>query len=254
MTKADIAFVLVAIFLGVPIVFAVLVRALRRLAHPWLSPSLEAGERSFNSGQWAEAEKHLRRALEEMERLPADDPHRLEAMDLLGRSLRVQGKLDDAEAILKECLTLRQVSLAPDDLDLAISLNSLGAVYQDRGLYSEAEPLLRRSLDIRERTVGPNYPSCAFTRRDLAAVLRRQGKYEEAEALLRKSLEAKEQGLGPHHPQVAGALYDLANYYQLQGQETEAEALRQRASAIEDHAFGKSANRAEPSMEQPRLT
>src|SRR5207244_956642 len=53
-----------------------------------------AAQRAYDSGRYADAEKHLQRALDAAESFAADDANRIATQDLLGRVYLIQGKFD----------------------------------------------------------------------------------------------------------------------------------------------------------------
>ena len=63
-------------------------------------------------------------------------------LDNLGRVLRKQGKLDEAQRVLERALATREAALGPDHADMAISLNNLASLLMSRGGYEEALPLI----------------------------------------------------------------------------------------------------------------
>src|SRR4051794_35361019 len=94
-------------------------------------------------------------------RAEESDLARVEALDRQVVELYRERRYDDAVALAREALTLREKALGPEHLDVAASLNTLGRLYDNQGRYAETEPLYRRSLAIRERALGPDHPDLA---------------------------------------------------------------------------------------------
>lgn len=94
-----------------------------------------------------------------------------------------QGRLSDAEAILKRALADQQEALNPDDDALASTLVRLAEVELRESEYSEAEALCERALKIQEADYGPDSPQLTQTLRLYARVERRLHKMNKADAL-----------------------------------------------------------------------
>ncbi|HZS04655.1 MAG TPA: tetratricopeptide repeat protein, partial [Blastocatellia bacterium] len=81
----------------------------------------------------------------------------LEALRMSNESadLRNQGKYSEAVSLAEGALALREKTLGPSHLDVALALYDLASLYSDKGDNLKAEPLFRRALEIREKTLGP---------------------------------------------------------------------------------------------------
>lgn len=204
------------------------------------------------AGAEAEAGKLLNALLDEMGRSgkdvvsiltePAEDARealsRARALGLLARRYILQGRLAQAEPLLRQAQSIREVMLGPQHPDTATSLNDLALMYVYRGRYTEAEPLYRRALAIREAALGPRHPETAASLNNLAALYLREGRYAEVETLLQRALAIDEAAYGPDHPYVATDLNNLAKLYESQGRPEEAELLYQRALSISEKTLG----------------
>ena len=63
-----------------------------------------------------------------------------------------QGKLVDAEPLLKDALEMRKrLSKGQDHPELATSLNNLALLYRDQGKLGDAELLLKDALEMNKR-------------------------------------------------------------------------------------------------------
>lgn len=107
---------------------------------------------------------------------------------------------DEAEALYRRALDIRQTRLGPEHLHVAQSLNNLALLLKNQGKFAEAEPLYRRALDIRRTQLGPEKPEVAQSLNNLGMLLKDQGRFSEAEPLLRRALDICETQLGPDHP------------------------------------------------------
>ncbi len=69
-----------------------------------------------------------------------------------------QGKLGEAELLLKQALTIREEVLGARHPDTALSLNNLAYLYEAQEKLGKAEPLYERALAILKRILGPDHP------------------------------------------------------------------------------------------------
>jgi tetratricopeptide (TPR) repeat protein len=157
----------------------------------------------------------------------------------LAHVYRNQGKVEQAEPLYLQALTIYEQQLGPQDPSTISSLNYLANFYRDQGKVKQAEPLYQRALAIYEQQLGPEVLlNMAGSLNALAHVYQDQGKVEQAEPLYLRALAICEQQLGPQHPLTASSLYDLANLYQDQGKVKQAEPLYLRALAIYERRLG----------------
>ena len=148
------------------------------------------------------------------------------------------GAYPRAESALTDALHIQEKLLAPDQIDLAWSLNQLGRLYLSLHRYAEAEPLFSRALAIGERVVGPEHQDVGAFLNSLALLHRGQGHYTEAEPLFNRALAIAEKALGPEDPMVGAFLNNLAGLQEMQRRYAEAEPLYRRALAIDEKALG----------------
>jgi len=153
----------------------------------------------------------------------------------LVRVLREQGRLDEAEALIRHQLSVPKQTLGTMH-DLA--LHELGVLLYEKGQYAEAETMLRQSLASAEKTLDSHPLSHGAALHTLAMVLQRQGQYTEAEQLLRQSLEIIRDHDGPLHPNHGASLHELARTLEMQGRYAEAEELLRQSLAIAQQAQG----------------
>lgn len=156
----------------------------------------------------------------------------------LGNANLFQGKYDEAEAIIKKALVIREQALGPNDPAVALALNNLGLVYQARGSAQLAEENYRRVLMIEEKTLGVNHPEYARTLTNLAVVCQELGKYGEAEASFKRALDIRERIQGPDQSDVTSTLRGMAVLYSTLGRHAEAEEVTKRALAIDEKILG----------------
>jgi tetratricopeptide (TPR) repeat protein/CHAT domain-containing protein len=199
---------------------------------------VEALTRSGGAGD-PESRKLGERAVEIKERLLDDDHEEVaRSLFLLGRLLRVAGKLEDARDALERSVAIQKDKLGPDHPDLAASLNSLGVVLQIQGDYEGARPLHEEALRIARESMEPEHFRLASYLNSYAMLLKLTGDLSGARPVFEEALEISKKILGPEHPQVAGALGNLANLVSDLGELGEARALLEEALAIKEKAFG----------------
>jgi eukaryotic-like serine/threonine-protein kinase len=147
---------------------------------------------------------------------------------------------DKSEALKlrSEALTIYEVQLGRDHLEVAEALRKLANALAVVGRLAEAAPLLIRALDITERAVGRDHPITVTTRADLGDLLSKLGRPEEALPVLSEALAAGQRVVGPDHPSVADTLTILAAVYFDLGRYREAAAATRRVLAIRERAFG----------------
>ena len=149
-----------------------------------------------------------------------------------------QGRFDEAEALYKQALAIRENELGPDHPHVATSLKYLAQLYRLQGRYGEAEPLFERSLKIRESNFGPIHPQVATILDNLAQQYSLQGYFGKAEPLFKRALAIRKITRGPNHPEFAQSLKTLASLYKTQGRYAKAEPLYKQALEIRESKFG----------------
>jgi len=168
----------------------------------------------------------------QMLRESGDEIRLATSLNTLGNALWHVGRLEEAETVHREGLTLRERLLDPDDTDIAQSLHNIGALRYFAGDLVEAERLWRRSADIEEAAYGPDDWKLATSLHTLAIVCKDQGRYDEALELESRSLAIREKTLGPRHPYVALSLTTLGEIYRLTGRAEDAVTETRRAIDI----------------------
>ena len=77
------------------------------------------------------------------------------SLDNLASLARQQGQGARSERLYRQALAIREKSLGPDHLNVAVTLDGLAALYRSRGDTVRAAPLQQRVLAIREKARGP---------------------------------------------------------------------------------------------------
>ncbi|KAJ1639406.1 hypothetical protein T492DRAFT_1117215 [Pavlovales sp. CCMP2436] len=183
------------------------------------------------------------------------EPGNLGLTDSLGRLLQAQGKLGEAEPLLRRALEGREEQLGESHPDTLASVNNLAVLLKAQGKLAEAEPLYRRALEGHEKQFGASHLNTLNSVNNLAALLQAQDKLDESEPLLRRALEGCKDQLGASHPRALkgrekqlGASHldtltfvnNLAALLKAQGKLAEAEPLFRRALEGREKQLGAS--------------
>lgn len=112
----------------------------------------------------------------------------LAALNLLGSTLRAQGRLAEAEIVLRETVDALRARGRSHVVLLANALSSLGICLRRQGKLEEALETYRESLSLYDSTQGPEGESSARLRLNIAIVLSHLGEHEEAIALLQRTI------------------------------------------------------------------
>ena len=199
---------------------------------------MAAGDRAYQQGRYAEAERFFTSALERAERVGPQDPRVALSLGLLAAAYQAGGSYAPAEPLLQRALVIGETLLGPNHPEVASTLTALARLDTAQGRFAQADPFLRRALAIDERVLGPEHLEVAGTLDALASLERQQGRYTDAETRSRRALAIREKTLGPEHPDVAASLWTLAALYQTQSRYVETEQLAQRALVIREKALG----------------
>jgi len=143
-------------------------------------------------GEFTEAERLYRRALEIREREQGPDhPDVAVVLNNLAGLEAAQGHYDAAGPLLERALTIRQATLGDTHVLTAQSLNNLALLYAAQGNAAAAEPLYQRALSILEtaaehaeigaRKDGPQGEGLDRVLDNYAALLHETGRDAEAD-------------------------------------------------------------------------
>ena len=128
----------------------------------------------------------------------------------LAEELRVQGKYEEAELLVREVLEVLRATLGNRHPDTLGSINNLGLLLKDKGDLAAAEPLLREALEVQRETLGDRHPSTLGSINNLGLLLKDKDGLAAAEPLLREALEGMRETLGSRHPSTLIVTNNLA--------------------------------------------
>ena len=132
---------------------------------------------------------------------------------------------DEAEALLRKTLTIRERRLGPSDPEVALVLNNLGVLLQSEKRLAEAEPLLARALGIWEARVGPKHPWLAAGFNNAAVVDEALGHFDQAETHFKRAIEIASAELPADHPDLTSYRASYAHLLRRIGRKEEARKL-----------------------------
>jgi tetratricopeptide (TPR) repeat protein len=153
----------------------------------------------------------------------ADDLLTMVAVHAISLVLQKQGRLDEAEPLMRQVVATRHRALGPSHADTAHATHLLARLLRSQGRPAEAEPLYREALKNYRPLFGPKssgYTLAAMV--ELASTLEDQGKFDEAERFAREALPA----LRELHPGLhANGLITLGSILTAAGNHADAEPL-----------------------------
>ncbi|MBU0637753.1 MAG: serine/threonine-protein kinase [Planctomycetes bacterium] len=190
-------------------------------------------------GLFAEAEPHLRAALDTRTRLLGDEhPDTLVTVVNLAAALKELNRPADAEQLIRRALDTRRRLFGEEHTQTLDTMNSLAGILQKQGRVAEAEALWRQTLAAQRRTLASDDPQLLITMNNLAQLLKQLRRPADAEPLLREALDLQTQVEGEEHPHTLTSMSNLAMTLKAQDKYPEAEALLRRVVAIRQRTLG----------------
>ncbi len=148
-------------------------------------------------------------------------------------------RFNEAEALARSSLAIREKRLGHLHPEVAVRLRSLGWLCAAQNRFKEAAALYSRALQIRQTLSNEKYDlKVALCFRDLGEVSAAQGHYAEAKSLYERCLKIREQSIGSDSVAVAQDLASLSKTSQALGDVKEAEFLGRRCLQIREKALG----------------
>ena len=133
-------------------------------------------------------------------------------------------KLDEAESILQEAVSVRKRVLGPSHLDTLESEGDLACVWSYQGQADESAALRHKVLEVMRAILGNQHRETLIAIGNLGASFRQQGQLEEAEELLQEALSSH-RARGTLETEGGAAMNQLSFVFEDQGKLDEAEAL-----------------------------
>ncbi|MBI4473640.1 MAG: serine/threonine protein kinase [Acidobacteria bacterium] len=184
------------------------------------------GSTYYDLGVYADAERHLERALA-LRRGALGEAHSdtLTSAKALGATYHRQGKYAQAVPVLINVVENYRRVRGEMDRDTLDAQDTLAQLYQDEGNYAQAEPIFSRVLGFSQQILGEEHPDTLRSMSDLARLYLAEGKYAQAEPLLTKALEIQRRVSGEEHPYTLTLVNNLAALYYRQGRYPQAASL-----------------------------
>lgn len=130
----------------------------------------------------------------------------------LAWNLHQQGRLNEADPLLREAVANTLAAEGPVSRNLAAVTTNLAGNLQAQGRDPEALPLFRQALSLFEQTVGRKHSQVGWTLNRMARSIRSVEGPEAAEPLFREAVELSAAQLPPGHPEYVGMVADLARH------------------------------------------
>jgi tetratricopeptide (TPR) repeat protein len=192
-----------------------------------------SGSTLYLAGEYAPAEKTLRRAVDLARKsLAPSDPLRSTTLTWLADDLAQLEKYNEAVALCQEALAADRKRGPEHDDVLAKTLATLGSAEFYSGDLAAAEPPMREALRLRERFFGLHHALTAISLDNLGVLLYQTGRYDAALAVYRQALPIHREIYGPEHPEVATILNNLGRAALMAGQVKDAEPLLRQSLAM----------------------
>jgi tetratricopeptide (TPR) repeat protein len=181
------------------------------------------------------AEPSLRRAFEIVQPLrERTSPGGLNIAFYLTVVCACNGKLDEAEFIIKSAQKVIQKTFPPESWQAAYCIHSYSHVRFAQKRYAEAEEMKRLALAMIDKIWKPNHPHSCSMWASLGNILKVQEKWVESEDCFRKALQLADEFRAPEHPQIAAILEDYGDLLQHLGRSGQAFEYHHRAAHIRE--------------------
>ena len=156
----------------------------------------------------------------------------------LGKSSRLKGAADKAQAFFERAIDIYRKELGEEDPQTALAIGDLGLAYDTRHEFNEAANYYQKAIDITDRALGPDDPQSAIFLMDLAITLSQRGNYDSAIALYQRALAISEKMLGPDDQFTMKVCYNLGDTYIDLHRDDESEVMMKRALGIVERKYG----------------
>jgi serine/threonine protein kinase len=193
----------------------------------------------YDQGQYGDAERTFRIALQERERVLGSEHFDTQATRrYLETALFYEGKYAEAEAEARALLAIQEKVQGSEHPETLKTRNNLAGTLYAEGKYAEAETEFRAVVRLKERVFGPEDATTLGSRDNLAAVLATEGEYAEAEAELRSLVPLYQKVFGPENPLALTARCNLAFALDKEGKHVEAETEDRKVLKLDEKVLG----------------
>ena len=185
-----------------------------------------------------EADALFQHGLATVQRLVGAEGLEAQLLGNRGQMLTMEGKLAEAEPLLRKTLAVMERTQGPDHPEIAIALAALSELVMRKGDIAEGMALAVRAYEMDNRIYGPNHPSTAKSLFNVAHAMADEGKYDEAAERIQKTIAILEAALGPEHIDLANAVDELGVIRRHQDRLEEALKLHERSLALREKTLG----------------
>lgn len=207
----------------------------------------DRGKAAFESGNVSDAEKLMKSALVEAEKLK--NPELIATAKVnIGRIFHSQEKFDEAEPFYLSAIEIYSDIDGENGERSAFALNNLGLLYTEQKKFEKGEVSLRKALTIREKTLGGDDPNVAITLINLGKLYSDQEKYIEADAVYVQALQIFK--LDPEYKnEINICLFNLTLVTESLKNFKRAEAAHKMLISINEKSFGTRSKELIPYLE-----
>lgn len=145
-----------------------------------------------------------------------------------------EGKIDEALALAKRVLQIREKALGKDHQLVIEALMNLAELKLSKSFYREALPLYERMLKNNEKVAGPDDASNTVLLDRIAYLRYMIGDFVGSENYYKRSLSLNEKSSGSESEQTMQSIFNLAEFYRFTDNYPKAETFYRRALDIED--------------------
>jgi len=203
-----------------------------------LRSMLDAGTKLQREGKYEPADKALRAALEEAQRLDPFDP-RIAVVEVNLASVSIdRARFAEAERWSLLAISNLEKNFGPHSQTLITPLVNLGALYNRLALYSKAQAACERAIAIARAKLNAGDPHLAVAVSTLADVYASQGKSEVAARLYRESVQSLEGCRKRCQVEAATVWTALSGFYEKAGRYPDALSAAQSAIALFEQELG----------------
>jgi ankyrin repeat protein/CHAT domain-containing protein len=186
----------------------------------------------YKTGEYAVAEYLFRERILSQMNDGREYSNKAIVLNNLGTMYLDMGRLEEAEARLKESLVIKSKSLGENHPSYLNTFSTLADLYTQKKQYLPAEKMYQQILQAYKLRFGEQYPNYLITLNNLAALYQNMQKDAEAEKIYLKVLQIAQKTTETSQPQYAVYLNNLGNFYFTRARFPEAEKLLKEALAI----------------------
>jgi tetratricopeptide (TPR) repeat protein len=154
-----------------------------------------------------------------------DHPEVANSLDNLAVLLRQQNRLDAAEPLTREALSIREQVLGPEHPHTVSSIYELASIQRERRNFDQALTLFNRVYELDKKTLGENHHYVGLDLREIGLTYLRMKAFVEARRSYEQSIEILQQVLPPDHADILVAMTGIGNTYLQAGDYERAEPI-----------------------------